>query len=386
MSDVPDKPGPKKGFAGGNYEILELAPGQKAVVDANWDKMDHQALTRLVYHDDTLDGRSTEGRSIKAYLANQGKILVTTKKPRKGKFELDEAQKTYIEANHKETKVTEMVKVLFPDQRLTVGAAEFRAVYEFVKTIDADSVDMWDEAVESKEYKPPVSISALIGRLNNYVSNTGDYLRATYDAGKLKPSESKNLHALMGHLRSKPFFYQASGYTRYVDRDLFEANFIRWVHDKASELSLPEVNLYINAAAKSVQLTKLERTIEVLESRMQEAFTAQDDNDGTKTKLSMTLVELISTSRKELGTYMNQQKTLIDGLEGERAKRIKDRNDRNASLVNLVDAWIQERSRLDLIAQGEQEKTEDAVEVGRIKNMTDVLGLIAGQTEAEAGG
>lgn len=380
----PTKPGPKKGFSGGNYEIIELTAEQKTIADANWDKLDHQTLTRLIFGNDTLDGRSTEGRSVKAYVTGEGKSLKTTKKTPKGKYELTEEQRTFIETNCKETKVSEMVKLLFPGQRLSIGSAECRAVYNYVREIDSESVNLWEEAVESSQYKAPVQLSSLIGRINSYVSNTGDYLRATYDQGKLRPSDNKNLHALMGHLRSKPFFYQASGYTRYVDRDLFEANFIRWVHDKASDLSLSEVALFISAAAKSVSIAKLERTIEALEDRAREALLEQDDQEGSKTKLSMSLVELISTSRKELGTYTNQLKTMIEGLEGERAKRLKDRNDRNASFTHLVDAWMIQESRLGIIALGIKEKEEDEEEVGKIKSMTDVLGLIAGQSEEEA--
>lgn len=367
--------------------VPELTETQIKMIDEWWEndpKKDIGEITRKVFGDETLDGRSNQAKAIKNYLTGHGRVFETTKKPPK-KYVLDEHQRATIETMRKNSKTSEIAKLLFPDDKLTVGDARFRAIYEYTKALDSDSVDIWDEAVESKEYKPPSTIGALIGRINSHVSNPKSYQRALYDQGKMKASDDRNIQALMGYMRSKQFIYQASGYTRFVDRELFESNFIRYTHDKAADISQGEVNLYISAAAKTIQIAKLERSIESLEGRLQDSFAAQDDKEGSSTKLSMTLVELISTSRKELGVYTGQHKSLLDGLEGERNKRIKDRHDRNSSMIDFFTAFKEdEEFRNQIIDTLIEEKEADAADVRRIKGMADVMGLIAGYTEEEA--
>ena len=58
------------------YEILTLTEEQQAIALANYATLDHQELTRLVYKNDTLDGRSTEGKSIKALIYEKKRFRI----------------------------------------------------------------------------------------------------------------------------------------------------------------------------------------------------------------------------------------------------------------------------------------------------------------------
>lgn len=361
-----------------------LNDDQKKIVDENWET-EIGKLTKMITGDENQDGRSYWGKAIKIYLVGQGKTVKTTKKTIKGETILDEAQCTFIEANHGVMKTMEMTKLLFPDIGKIYGTSgEFKAVYKYARNLIDSQTDIFDEPVESQEYKPPVSVQSLIGRVNEFVVNPNNHMKALYDPNFLKPFDEKNLRALMGFLRTARFKYQASSYRKFAERELFESSFIRFVYDKASEITAGEVDLYISAASKTISLTRIERSIEGMQERVDSALAGEDDKEGNKTKLSMTLVELINESHTKANQYASQLKSLIEDLDGKRKDRIDSRNSRNSSILNLFDAWIQEESRNAIIAMGIEEKVEDRAEVNRLKNVGDILGLIAGLTTDEA--
>lgn len=380
FDDVPEEP--TKPYSLDNLPVL--SDEQKAYADAHWEDPIGD-LAKQISGDPKQDGRSYWGIAVKQYLAGMGKIVKTSKKIVKGELELTQEQCQFIEVNHAVMKVMEMTKLLFPDEpKIFPVSREFKAVYKYAKNLADSEIDIFDEPVESREYKSPVSIGSLIGRVNGFVSNPKDHTKALYDPNHLKPFDEKNLRALIGFLKTVRFRNQASSYVKFADRELFESTFVRLVYDKASEITAGEADLYISAASKTISLTRIERSIEGMQERVDSALAGEDDKDGNKTKLSMTLVELINESHTKANQYAGQIKDLLKALEGERSKRVDSRNSRNSSILNLFDAWIEEESRNQIIAMGMEEKDADRNEIKRLKNVTDVLGLIAGQTEEEA--
>lgn len=386
------KPKRQGNYVNASYKIIELTPEQKKIVDDNFDLVQGNlnTLTQLAFGNNELDGRSTEGRSVKAYLIGLKKTPITDlNAPKKGKVELTGEQQTTIRSlldNPSPPPVKEIVKLLFPDLKsLSPLCAEYRAVYGYVKSIQEEETDIWDEPVANRQYKPPVGFVGLIGRVNHAVSNPVDHTKAMYDVNRMKPVDEKNLRALVGYLKTPRFIYQASQYTKFVDRELFETSFIRYVHDKSADLTQSELDLYLIVAAKTVQASRLDRNIEKFEDRIDSSFEGDDDEKGTKSKLSMSLVEASNNLRDKLIKTEGQIADITKSLDGERFKRLKDRDSRNSTILNLFAEVIQEDTRNHILSFGVAEKNEDVNEVKRLKNMPAVLGLIAGMSEDEMG-
>ena len=77
-----------------------LTDSQKEVINNNIDKIpDLTELTRKVFEDEKLDGRSREGRAVRAYLAEQELEYSTKHIHKKEDIELNEAQKEFIRNN-----------------------------------------------------------------------------------------------------------------------------------------------------------------------------------------------------------------------------------------------------------------------------------------------
>lgn len=369
-----------------NNKLPTLTLEQEKMVLANWDKVNIAALTKMVFANKTLDGRSFEGRAIKLFLASKEKAPVTSKKEVVGKLELTEEQKKFIEENGKDggMKPLEMKRMLFPnDKNNSLLSREGRAVYEYTKELFAEDVDFWDEPVDSQKYNPPITVRATLNIINSYVSNQKDSSKDAYDANNLRPYEEKCIRALQGYLKTTRFRYQAAQYDKKADRTLFESSFVRTTHDKA-DLSAADVDMYVAGAAEMVNITREERKILRLEDQLNNILNGEETEGGQKQNLSQAFVELINQTRTKWDASKKRYQDIMGALESTRSKRNEHKIQQNQSVLNLMDAWQKdEETRNDIIAFGEKEKQEDADEMKRLTEFDGVVALIAGMTQKE---
>lgn len=369
------------------YEILELTDAQKQTVRENY-KLPIGKLTVLVFPGAKPDGRTTEGRSIQAYITQIGEKTTTSATPTGNVLELTPDQKAMIDALIKDGRVKssiEMAKLVYPNVTVKNLSREWRVVYAYAKEHFPDSFNVTEEPVTEAQYTPPDRMQALIGIVNGFVM-TGDVNRKTYNPNALKVSDERNLKALMAYMRVYRFKYVASTYEKQVDRDLFISTFIRWAHNK-SDLTEMEVDQMISAASETVNIAQMEREIQDIK-RHQEAIMSGEvlNADGTQRRFGMTDVEMINGVRTKHDQAKGRLKTLMEGLEEARSKRLTQREGRNASVLNMFEAWMNDPDwRADMIGIGNREKQEDRDEVVRLKDMDDLIALISGMSEAEGG-
>lgn len=351
-----------------------LTDDQKNIITDNYDKLDLNDLIKKVWNDPDLDQRSVQGKVVKEFMIGQGvQMKVAPKKISTGPIKLDDDQKTFIETNLVNgLRAMEITKLLFQAPSLSPLSKEFRAVFAHVKTLSPDNVDYNEEVVEEKEFKPPQSLNHLIYRVNKYnPTGNADNL---YSAENLKAYEEKCLKQLMSYIRSPTFIYQATQYEKKVDRELFEGNFIRFCYDKP-DLTAEEIHQYISLSSEIVNTAQIERTIQRLDSNINEWLNGDDDE---KKKMSMSMVELINAARGKWESSKERQKKLLSELTESRAVRQKNRMDQNASIMNLVESFMKEKDRKELIEIAEMEKRADIVETDKLMNMDQVVALIAG--------
>ncbi len=371
-----------------NKPLLTLTPEQQALALANCTKLKLGELTTLVFPGQKPDGRTIYGKSVRAFLAGAGQEVDTTETPT-GPLELTEDQKTMIGDLLKAGRVkssVEMAKLVFPGVTIKNLSREQRAVFAYMREFYPDSFNVTEEPVASAQYEPPQRLQELIGIVNGYVM-TGDVNRKTYNPNTLKVSEKRNLTALMAYMRVYRFKYVASTYEKQVDRELFVSTFIRWAHNK-SDLTEMEVDQMISAASETVSVAQMEREIQDIR-RYQEQVIAGEvvDENGKVKRFGMTDVEMINGVRTKHDQSKGRLKTLMEGLETARSKRLDSLKDRNATLLNMFEAWMNDPDwRADIVGMGQREKRQDAAEVERIRTVDDLIALISGQSEEEAAG
>lgn len=381
-------------YVNANYETIELTAEQKAFVDANWDKMDLKTLTQKTFNNPELNGHHMEGKSVKAYIASKAGdgeiapvIKTTADKPRKGSLDLTPAQKATVDSllNTEEPPSTkEMFKMLFPDLTLkSYVMPEYKAVVGYVRSVNEESVDMWEDPVEKRRYQPPKTYHNVVGLVNKYVSNPFDPSRAMYDPTNIKPAHEKNLKALLSYMQSSTFSFQASQYDKKIDRELFESTFVRQVQDKAVDIIPEEVDTYIAIAATSVQVSQIERDI-IKQQKIRDNILDDAAGDENKVKLSMSLVESIKAMQTQLIAAKKHKQDLLESVAGARNKRLDSKANQKDAIIDLIGLWTEEKTRLQLIALGKKEHMDDEGEMNRLESVDDVMALIAGMSKIEA--
>ena len=103
-----------------------------------------------------------------------------------------------------------------------------------------------------------------------------------------------------------------------------------------------------------------------------------------KKALTMTFNESINNQRDKLNQSKKTYQSLLEKLVGDRSKRIKDRIQQSATIINLIDAVKQEEKRIQLLKLAEKQKMLEATEVDELSNMESVIALIGGITKERA--
>jgi len=119
------------------------------------------------------DGRSKEGRAVKAFLSKIDLSAIPASEYQKvDRPELTEEHKEFIRNNRGTMKYVEMSRILFDDDKLTSLSAETRMVTEYCKTLEGDSFED-PSLAPAFEYKPPFFIQRATSVLNAIYSASG---------------------------------------------------------------------------------------------------------------------------------------------------------------------------------------------------------------------
>ena len=323
-------------------------------------------LTRQLFMDESLDGRTKEGRAVRKFLAEAGVKYQTTQKEIHI-VELSQQQKEFV-VQYAEDGMTafQIASLLFPDVNMTPLSKEMIVVNDYLKEYAPTFVKS-EESSLGETYSSPTTPLSAVRKINKYTSEDLKVERLTM--------KQKNcVDALISFLQSPRFNTVINNYNAQVDRELFEAEFIRATWDKP-DLTADEINLYINVCVDYINLKNISAHVEKLNRMFNEAEEQQD--------MSIRLAELLKTKREEYNQCEKRMESLIMRLSGDRAKRIASHQQDNASLLNLVQLFQDEEERKIMIQIAELQKQAVSKEADRLENMPEwksrVLGLSKGE-------
>lgn len=362
MSDLPNK------------EVKEALPlpvlteAQKAFIIQNW-KMDVRDITRQVFQNTTLDGRSIESKAVKIFLTSIGKTVPPLTNSNGIPIELTDDQKDFIKEAYKTSSPIEMTRVLFGS---TIGptSQECRAVYTYCRTLEPNYRK--DEEMVVGEYSPPETVPELIVKVNKYAINPRRDGKSIYDPKNLSAQDYKQLNSLFMYLRVPLYSIEANKYIRRLDRELFESTFISVSWDKP-DLLAEEVHQYIAWAAETVRYTQIDRDAQKMNERINIML------EDPLAPIKMPEVEMLNTMREKMNVSMKQSAALLKTLVGNRADRLNERIQSNASLHNLVEAWKRQDERRKIIQMNERkQKAALKAEIERLTDMDSLKSEIFG--------
>ena len=328
-------------------------------------------LIRIAFPDESFDGRSKEGRSVKDFLATRKiKARGAHEYKPKDKIELTEDHKEFIRNNASYMSPTEIARVIFTDEEITPLHQETRAVGEYAQTADIQPFENPREPSAIAGYKPPGTFDRTLSRVNKYIFKS-------LDKNKMTPKQKKDIEALTGYLNTYRFIHQINSYTVTTNRELFESSFVRYTHDKY-ELTQEEVDQYIVLSTEVVIASDIQARVERLQRLLDDVAS---DTEGRR--ISMSLVDAIGTSQQEYNQCINRQNKLLNDLKEKRSDKLKKQMNASASILNLVEMWKSEENRIKLVNLANLRKQVIKEEIESLTDMDEVRCKILGLTEGE---
>ena len=333
---------------------MTLSNEQKQFIIDNFNKTpDLIELTRQVFDNQELDGRTKEGRAVRKFLVDRGLKFNTTQKQKKEEIEFSQEQKEFMIQYAKEGMTAyEISKILFPEVNVTNLSKEVTEVARFIEDVDFRLMHPSESAINT-QYFPPKSNSRVIKKIN-------EYCQEEIDEKQVSRGEMDNIESTMKFLAAPRFIQVINTYTSGDDRKLFEAEYIRSVWDKP-DLTSDELNLYINVCMDYIHLKNISKAIDKLNRMFEDCEDQQD--------MTVRLAELLKTKSEEYNQCEKRQETLIARLNGDRKERIKNKHKDNASILSLVKLFQNEADRNRMIDMAEKQKMLIAQEADNLERM-----------------
>lgn len=356
-------------------EEIILSNQQKETIIREWNSRPENPpsllqLINLAFPDKKVDGRSKEGKAVKAFLADQSIKARAAQEYKHKEIELTDEHKEFIDNNYKMMTFVEIARVIFANEKITNLNKEAKVVEDYIKQIDPSHDSSEEINITHDEYKPPSTFSLALSKINKYIYEK-------WDKEKLTAKEKKNVESLLGYMNTYRFIHQINSYNSTGTRELFESSFVRYTCDK-NDLTQEEVDQYIVLSSEVVIASNIQHRVEHLQNLLDDAA---NDTDGRR--IAMSLVEAINTAQNEYHQSVNRQQKLLESLKEKRSDRLKNQLKENASILNLVEMWKSEESRQKMIHLAQLRKESISEEVEKLSSMDEIKARIMGLSEDE---
>lgn len=308
-------------------------------------------ITKKVFNDDELDGRSKEGRSVSKFLAKNGLKAKTTKREKIKEISFSEEQLEKIEELKKDKLNTSEIADIIFETKITRLSKEWRSVNEIINQDKEEEKDKGEDSAGN--YIAPQAISRIIKKIND---STG--------YGLEEAKMSRNQHACCDKLRinlsNSRFVAIVNNYTSPRDKELFEQEFIRLTWDKP-DLTADELNLYMNVAKEIINLELITGHLQ----KLNDMFESADDQD----EMTVRLAEIIKAKSSEYHQCETRIENLTKKLQGDRGARLASKQKDTASFLAIVQLFQEEEERKNMVRIADMQKQVIKKEAERLEGM-----------------
>ena len=327
---------------------------------------DLNLLTKQCFENDSLDGRSKEGRLVRSFLIDQGINFKTTKRAKKKKVTFTEQQKQFIMQQAGMGVSSLRIAELVFSRDIKPLSSEQRAVLSYIQETNPDFVPTQDGAALNN-YVPPKSPSRIVKKIN-------DATGLSLDESKLNRQYQICVERLGINLANSRFVKIANNYLDKSDRELFEQEFTRLTWDKP-DLTADEINLYLNVCKEIINLEVISKHL----NKLNDMFDVADDQN----EMSVRLAEIIKAKSSEYHQCEGRIENLTKKWQGDRAERMKTKNKQNASILSIVQLFQEKEERDNMIRIAEMQKETIKKEAERLEGMSEWKARILGISQED---
>jgi hypothetical protein len=308
-------------------------------------------ITKKVFDNEELDGRSKEGRSVSKFLAKNGLKAKTTKREKIKEISLSQEQLEKIEELKQDKLNTSEIADIIFETKITRLSKEWRSVNEIINQDKEEEKDKGQDSAGN--YIAPQAISRIIKKIND---STG--------YGLEEAKMSRNQHACCDKLRinlsNSRFVAIVNNYTSPRDKELFEQEFIRLTWDKP-DLTADELNLYMNVAKEIINLELITGHLQ----KLNDMFESADDQD----EMTVRLAEIIKAKSSEYHQCETRIENLTKKLQGDRGARLASKQKDTASFLAIVQLFQEEEERKNMVRIADMQKQVIKKEAERLEGM-----------------
>jgi len=329
---------------------------------------DLKIITQKLFEDDTLDGRSQEGRAVREFLSRENLKYKTSVQEKVGEIDLSKSHKEFLMSDSIRVGMNalEIARLVFKDGNIQSLSMKHRCVVDFLKNYRPD-ISNANEIITTESWSPPKTITKAIKKVNQWCG-------VTLVEETLPRKQHKLMEQLINHLRSPRFHHFINQYSTLADRSLFESEFVRAVWDKP-DLTNDELNLYVTVCTNYVRQKHIQSRIDKLNNLLNDSDSERD--------VTMRLTELIKATSEELNQCEKRIESLTKDLNGSRQVRLKAKGEENGSIFALVEAFTdkEERDRMIMMAELSNKLIEE--EADRLESMDDYKARVLGISKRE---
>ena len=315
-------------------------------------------ITRKVFNDDKLDGRSKQGRMVIKFLAENGLKVKTTKheKAKEINLNVDQVERV-IEMAEDGMNTSEIADILF-NRTVKRLSNEWRAVNSILSQKEDDVPQDQNES-----YVAPQALSRIIKKVND---STGYGL----EESRMSRNQRHCCDKLRINLSNSRFGAIVNNYINARDKELFEQEFIRLTWDKP-DLTPDELNLYMNVCKEIINLELITSHLQ----KLNDMFESADDQD----EMSIRLAEIIKAKSSEYHQCESRIENLTKKLQGDRGARLANKQKETASFLSIVQLFQEEEERKNMVRIAEMQKQIIKEEAQKLEGMASwkarVLGI-----------
>jgi hypothetical protein len=309
-------------------------------------------ITKKVFENDKLDGRSKEGKAVTKFLAENGLKAKTTKHPKAKNVSITEDQKESILMMSEDGMNTSQIADLIFKKTVKRLSNEWRVVNEIVSEKNEEEKDKGQDS--SGNYIPPQAISRIIKKIND---STGYGL----EEDRMSRNQKHCCDKLRINLSNSRFVAIVNNYTNPRDKELFEQEFIRLTWDKP-DLTADELNLYMNVAKEIINLELITGHLQ----KLNDMFESADDQD----EMTVRLAEIIKAKSSEYHQCESRIENLTKKLQGDRGARLANKQKETASFLSIVQLFQEEEERENMVRIAEMQKEVIKEEAKRLEEMS----------------
>ena len=308
-------------------------------------------ITRIVFDNNELDGRSKEGRSVIKFLAENGLKIQTTKheKAKEVNLNVDQTEQV-IDMAERGMNTSEIADILF-NKRIKRLSNEWRAVNAILSQKEEEPKDGQQDSTYN--YIAPQALSRIIKKIND---STGYGL----EENRMSRNQKHCCDKLRINLNNSRFVAIVNNYSSDVDKELFEQEFVRLTWDKP-DLTADELNLYMNVAKEIINLELITSHLQ----KLNDMFESADDQD----EMTVRLAEIIKAKSAEYHQCETRIENLTKKLQGDRGVRLANKQKETASFLSIVQLFQEEEERKNMVRIAEMQKEIIKEEAKRLEGM-----------------